>query len=62
MVYICTKFHENILDGIKVSYRADKIFIGKNSKGHNSMKNVDGFTVLFLCTSSDDDFYLYKVS
>ena len=26
MVYICTKFHENILNGIK-SYRADTIFI-----------------------------------
>ena len=30
------------------------IFIGKISKGHNSIKNVGGVTVLFLCTSSDD--------
>ena len=29
------------------------IFIGKISKGHNSVKNVDGVTVLFLCTSFD---------
>ena len=38
MVYICTKFHESILDGI--SYRADTIFIRKNSKRHNSIENV----------------------
>ena len=37
------------------------IFIGKFSKGHNSVKNVDGVTVLFLCISSDRDLYLYKV-
>ena len=30
------------------------IFIGKISKGHNSVTNVGGITVLFLCTSSDD--------
>ena len=38
------------------------IFIGKNSKGHNSVNNVGEITVLFLCTSSDGDLYLYKVS
>ena len=38
------------------------IFIGKNSKGHNSVKNVGRVTVLFLCTSSDGDLYLYIVS
>ena len=38
------------------------IFIGKISKGHNSVKKVCGVTVLFLCTSSDDGLYLYKVS
>ena len=38
------------------------IFIGKISKGHNSVKNVDGVMILFLCTSSDDGLYLYKVS
>ena len=50
-VYICIKFHENILNGIKD--RADTIFIGKISKGHNSAKNVGGVVVLVLCTSSD---------
>ena len=38
------------------------IFIGKISKGHNSVKNDEGVTILFLCTSSDDGLYLYKVS
>ena len=37
-------------------------FHRKISKGHNSVKNEGGVTILFLCTSSDDDFYLYKVS
>ena len=36
--------------------------MGKNSKGHNSIRNVDGVTILILCTSSDDGSYLYKVS
>ena len=30
------------------------IFIGKISKGHNSVKNVYGIRVLVFCTSSDD--------
>ena len=38
------------------------IFIAKISKGHNSVENVGGVAVLVLCTSSDDDLYLYKVS
>ena len=33
------------------------IFIGKISKGHNSIKNVGGVTVLFLCTSSNGGLY-----
>ena len=37
------------------------IFIAKFSKGHNSVKNVDGVTLRFLCTSSDGGLYLYKV-
>ena len=44
------------------SYRADTIFIRKISKGHNSVKNVGGVSVLVLCTSSDGDLYFYKVS
>ena len=38
------------------------IFMGKISKGHNSIKNVDGVMALFLCTSSGNAFYLYIVS
>ena len=38
------------------------IFMRKISKGHSSVKNVDGVSVLFLCTSSDDGLYLYQVS
>ena len=38
------------------------MFIGIISKGHNSVKNVGGVTILFLCTSSDSGLYLKKVS
>ena len=58
MVYICTKFHENILDG----YRANTIYTAKISKGHNSVENVVGVTVLFLCKLSHGGLYFYKVS
>ena len=34
----------------------------KFTKGHNSVKTVDGVMVLNLCTSSDDALYLYQVS
>ena len=37
------------------------IFITKISKEHNSIKNVCGITVLFLCILSDGGLYLYKV-
>ena len=32
------------------------------TKGHNSVNTVDGVTVLYLCTPSDDALYLYQVS
>ena len=38
------------------------IFIRKISKGHNSVKNVGGVSILVLCTLSDDGLYLYQVS
>ena len=60
MVYICTKFHENILVGIKVI--ADTIFTGKVLKGHSSLKNVGGVRIILICMSTDDGFYLYQVS
>ena len=37
-----------------LSYRADMIFIEKISKGHNSVKTVDGVTVLFF-------FYVHRL-
>ena len=38
------------------------IFIGKISKGHPFVKNVDGVMVLVLCTLYDFVLYFYKVS
>ena len=32
------------------------------TKGHNSVKTVDGLMVLNLCTSSNDALCLYQVS
>ena len=60
MVYISTKFHENILGGIKVIERTD--VHNKNFKGQYFRKNVGGMSVLVVCTLSDDGLYLYQVS
>ena len=38
------------------------IFIRKISKGHNSVYNVNGVMDFILCTSSDGDLYLSKLS
>ena len=38
------------------------IFIGKISKGHNSIKNESGLMVLALSTSSDGGLYFNNVS
>ena len=46
MVYICTKYHENILNRI-IGYRADTVFIAKISAGHNSQKILGGVTFFF---------------
>ena len=46
VIYICTKFLENILDSI--SYSLDMIFRWKISKGHNSVKNVGGVSFFVL--------------
>ena len=40
-LYICTKFQENISNGVRGIKRA----ILKFTKGHNSIKNVGGVTV-----------------
>ena len=46
VVYISTKFHENILDSIKGIQRT-QIFIGKISKGHYSIKILVELQFLF---------------
>ena len=48
LLYICTNFHENILEGIKVKVKADKIFIRIISIGHKVTKIVGGVAVLVL--------------
>ena len=61
-VYICAKFHEIILNGIKDICTADTISIRKITKGNNSAKNVVGATVVNLCMSSGHALYLCQVS
>ena len=61
VIYICTKFHENILDGIKVIERTH-FSEEKIRRGHNSVKMKMELCCFFLCTSSDGSLYLYKVS
>ena len=56
VVYICAKFHENFLDGIKV-LEPTLFSWEKFRRGYE-----DGVMVLFLCISSDDGLYLYQVS
>ena len=60
VLYVNTKFHEKYSRRY-LTHRADTIFIGK-FKGALLRKNVDAVMVLFLCTSSGDGLYLYKVS
>ena len=60
MLYICAKFHEIILNGIKVIERT-RISIQKITKGNNSAKNVGGVTFVYLCKSSGHALYFYQV-
>ena len=46
MVHICTQFHENILDGIKV---IERIQFSKENFQRGIIQNVGGFTVLVFC-------------
>ena len=57
MLYICAKFHEIILNSIKVI----EFSVWKITKGNNSAKNVGGVTVVYLCTSSGHALYFYQV-
>ena len=66
-VYICTKFCENILNSFKV--REQTRFLDCKLARENiigdfkaiPVKNVDGVTVLILCSLSDDALYYVQV-
>ena len=48
----------------KISPRVSELLNGhilKFTKGHNSIKDVGGFTILVLCTSPDNALYLSQV-
>ena len=62
MMLLVVQSFMKIFSMVLKSNRADMTFIGKKSKGHNSVKNIGGVTVLVLYTSSDDGLYLYNVS
>ena len=57
-LYICTKFQENISKGFRVNERTHTENL---QRGINSIRNVDGVTVLVLCTSPDNALYFSKV-
>ena len=62
VIHICTKFHENIPDRIKV-IEWTQFSYEKIPKGYYSIKKTEGgVTVLIVCTSSDGRLYLYKLS
>ena len=61
MLYICTKFHENISKGFRVT-RLTKFLISKFAKRHRSVENIGGVMILVFNTLSDHALCLYKVS
>ena len=61
MLYICTKFHENISKGFRVT-ELIQFLISKFSKSHHSIENIGGIMILVLNIFSDHALYLYKVS
>ena len=58
-LYLC-QVSSNYLERYQ-SYRADTISIRKITKGNNSAKNVNGVTVVYLCTLSGHALYFYQV-
>ena len=61
MLHICTKFHENISKGFRVT-ELTQFLISKISKRHRSVENIGEVMILVLNTFSDQALYLYKVS
>ena len=60
MLYISTKFHEIILNGIEVIERT-RFLYGKLQRGIIPLKNLGGVTVVYLCTSSGHALYFNQV-
>ena len=60
MLYICAKFHEIILNGIKV-IEWTRFLYKKLQRGIIPQKNVGRVTVVYLCTSSGHSLYFYQV-
>ena len=56
LLYICTKFRENILNGIKVIEQT-RFSLEKYQKGRNFTKIIGGVIVLVLCTLSDTSLF-----
>ena len=61
VLYICTKFHENISKGFRVT-ELTQFLVSKFSKRHRFIENIGGVMILVLNTFSDHALYLYKVS
>ena len=61
MVYICTKYHENILNGFK-SYGADTISILIITKWQVSVNIARRVIVLVLYISTNYGLYFVKIS
>ena len=61
MLYICAKFHEIVLNGIKVIERT-RFLYGKLQREVIATKKVGGVTVFNLCMPSGHALYLCQVS
>ena len=60
MLYICTKFREIIVNGIKVIERTQFSLYGKLQRGIMP-QNVGGVTIVNLYTLSGHALYFYQV-
>ena len=65
LVNICMKFHEDILNGFKVTewtrFCLRNCYL-QSSKGHNSRSINTRVMLLAFCMSSNVGIYLYEVS
>ena len=65
LVSICMKFHEDILNGFKVTERTQFCLRNcylQSSKGHNSKSINTRAMVLVFCTPSNVGKYMYEIS